>query len=266
MKTLHFFPALSLPVILGAVIVLLLLMLTMLWQKSRKAAMRHTCQAALFTAEKEGLSQRIGTLEHEKEWLEQEIHHRVKNNLQIVMSLLNSQLAYLISNDAIAAIQNSQNRLHAMSLIHQKLFETQTLSCVDMSWYICEIISYLRKTYDTGNRINFTVNTAPVQLDVSQAVPLGLILNEALSNTLLHAFPNGKPGQVNVALEQRDGKNYLLRIQDNGLGLPLHETPEHYEKLGFSLMKGLAEQMDGKFHITSASGVRITIEFIKNTD
>jgi two-component sensor histidine kinase len=122
------------------------------------------------------------------------------------MSLLNSQLAYLISNDAISAIQNSQNRLHAMSLIHQKLFETQTLSCVDMSWYICEIISYLRKTYDTGNRINFTVNTAPVQLDVSQAVPLGLILNEALSNTLLHAFPNGKPGQVNVALEQRDGK------------------------------------------------------------
>jgi len=202
-------------------------------------------------------------LVNEKEWLLREIHHRVKNNLQIVISLLNTQSAYLENKDALLAIQNSQNRMHAMSLIHQKLYQTENLSSIDMSWYIHELVNYLKDCFDVTSKIKYVLNTEPIELDVAQAVPLGLILNEAISNAIKYAFPNDAKGIVNIELKEIEARNYMLRISDNGIGLhPGFETEER-DSLGMNLMMGLTEQMDGSFNIASDNGVVITINFIK---
>jgi two-component system, sensor histidine kinase PdtaS len=200
----------------------------------------------------------------EKEWLLKEIHHRVKNNLQIVISLLNSQSAYLDNEDALLAIQNSQNRMHAMSLIHQKLYQTENLSSIDMSWYIRELINYLKDCFDSESTIKFEIDTDYIELDVAQAVPLGLILNEAISNAIKYAFPN-KKGVINIFFKETKKCHYMLKISDNGVGLPQNFETEERDSLGMNLMTGLAHQLDGDFTIISNNGVTITINFIKRT-
>lgn len=206
-------------------------------------------------------NKKLQLLVDEKEWLVKEIHHRVKNNLQIVISLLNTQSAYLENEDALQAIQNSQHRMHAMSLIHQKLYQTENLSSINMSWYITELAEYLKDSFDNDDNIKFKLSLSPIDLDVAQAVPLGLILNEAISNSIKYAFPERK-GIISVLFEERENK-YLLRIADNGSGLPDDFAAAERDSLGMNLMMGLAEQLDGTFNITSDNGVIITINFIK---
>lgn len=206
-------------------------------------------------------NRKLERLVEEKEWLLKEIHHRVKNNLQIVISLLNTQSAYLDNEEALEAIQNSQHRMHAMSLIHQKLYQTENLSSINMSWYIKELADYLKDSFDHEGRIKFKLSLAPIDLDVAQAVPLGLILNEAISNAIKYAFPDRK-GIINIVLEEKDN-DYLLRISDNGIGLPDDFESAETNSLGMNLMMGLAEQLDGTFAIQSDNGVIITINFIK---
>ena len=206
-------------------------------------------------------NKKLQQLVDEKEWLLKEIHHRVKNNLQIVISLLNTQSAYLDNEDALEAIQNSQHRMHAMSLIHQKLYQTENLSSIDMSWYIKDLAGYLKDSFDNDNKIKFNLNLLPVELDVAQAVPLGLILNEAISNAIKYAFPDRK-GIITILLEKRD-EHYFLEISDNGVGLPKNYAPGENDSLGMNLMTGLAEQLDGNFSIQSDEGVTISINFIK---
>ncbi|MFD2602676.1 tetratricopeptide repeat-containing sensor histidine kinase [Flavobacterium suzhouense] len=206
-------------------------------------------------------NRKLQRLVDEKEWLVKEIHHRVKNNLQIVISLLNTQSAYLDNDDALEAIQNSQHRMHAMSLIHQKLYQTDNLSSINMSWYIKELAEYLKDSFDDDDKIKFKLKLSEIELDVAQAVPLGLILNEAISNAIKYAFPEHK-GIINILFEEKD-EHYLLRIEDNGIGLPENFESNESDSLGMNLMMGLAEQLDGTFSIESDKGVIITINFIK---
>ncbi|HJY13883.1 MAG TPA: sensor histidine kinase, partial [Flavobacterium sp.] len=147
-----------------------------------------------------------------------EIHHRVKNNLQTVISLLNSQSAYLDNDMALSAIKNSQHRIHSMSLIHQKLYNAENISTINMPNYIKELVEYLKESFNTGQRIRFEINVAPLELDVAQAVPLGLILNEAITNSIKYAFPDDRNGMVYIKLESTADKRYLLAISDNGIG------------------------------------------------
>ncbi|HTB26539.1 MAG TPA: sensor histidine kinase, partial [Puia sp.] len=204
-------------------------------------------------------------LEHllnEKEWLLKEIHHRVKNNLQIVMSLLNSQSAYLENDAALTAIQDSQHRIHAMSLIHQKLYNTENVSSINMSSYIHELVSYLRESFDTGQRIRFDMDIEPLEMDVSQAVPVGLILNEAITNSLKYAFPDGRDGEINISLSRTSANHFLLQISDNGIGMPENFINKKPGSLGLSLMTGLSEDLDGNFVIENKNGTTIKISFI----
>lgn len=207
-------------------------------------------------------NKKLRNLVEEKEWLLKEIHHRVKNNLQIVISLLNTQSAYLENEDALLAIQNSQHRMHAMSLIHQKLYQTDNLSSINIAWYIQELASYLKDSFDNDNKIRFDLNTQSVELDVAQAVPLGLILNEAISNAIKYAFPQQK-GVIRIIFKETEENRFLLQITDNGIGLPEGFEPAELDSLGMNLMRGLAEQLDGTFEITTNNGVTITITFIK---
>lgn len=202
----------------------------------------------------------------EKEWLLKEIHHRVKNNLQIVISLLNTQSAYLDNEDALMAIQNSQHRMHAMSLIHQKLYQSNNLANIDMSWYIFELISYMKECFDTGEKINFVLDTEKVYLDVAQAVPLGLIINEAINNAIKYAFPENRKGEVIIRLKKTEGNNYLLLIADNGVGLPEDFEKTERNSLGMNLMMGLSDQIDGIFDIKTDKGLKIKITFTRNTE
>ena len=201
-------------------------------------------------------------LVNEKEWLLKEIHHRVKNNLQIVMSLLNSQSAYIDNEPALTAIHDSQHRVHAMSLIHQKLYNTENVSTIDMSFYIRELVAYLRDSFNTGQRIRFEYNIIPLELDVSHAVPLGLILNEAITNSIKYAFPANKEGLITISLSNTTPDNYLLSISDNGIGMPAHFTGEKPGSLGMSLMAGLSEDLDGNFSVENNNGAKIKISFV----
>ncbi|AXY77361.1 histidine kinase [Paraflavitalea soli] len=196
----------------------------------------------------------------EKEWLVKEIHHRVKNNLQIVISLLNTQTAYLDNEAALTAIRDSQHRMRAMSLIHQRLYQSEKDSCIDMQHYIRELVDYLDDNFNLGHRIRFDLSMEKIDLDVAQAVPVGLILNEAITNAIKYAFPGNTAGIISVSMSLADN-NLLLVISDNGPGLPAGFDITKIKSLGMSLMQGLTRQLNGTFNTTNNDGLQITIQF-----
>lgn len=199
---------------------------------------------------------------NEKEWLLKEIHHRVKNNLQIVMSLLNSQSVFIDNDAALTAIHDSQHRVHAISLIHQKLYGSDNVSSVDISLYIREMVLYLTSSFNTGQRIRFELDIEPMEMDVSQAVPLGLILNEAITNSIKYAFPSDRSGVIFISLSHIDTHQCELTISDNGIGIPLSVNSKRPGSLGMSLMEGLSKSLNGKFSIRNNNGTTINISFV----
>jgi two-component sensor histidine kinase len=197
----------------------------------------------------------------EKEWLLREVHHRVKNNLQIVMSLLSSQASYLQDEKALLAIQESQNRIHAISLSHQKLYLSEKIALIDMASYIREVVEYLHDSLQMEDQVQFHLSVEPIELSGALAVPLGLIINEAVTNSLKYAFPGGRQGQVSIALRQSDPSGCLLTIADDGIGLGPDFDLSRSRSLGLNLMKGLSKQLDGSLKIESADGLTIQVRF-----
>ncbi|QHV96491.1 sensor histidine kinase [Spirosoma endbachense] len=201
----------------------------------------------------------------EKEWLLKEVHHRVKNNLQMVTSLLYSQSVYLQDDTARLAVKDSLRRMQAMALIHQKLYQDENTSSIAMPEYINELTLYLQESFDDEHQITFRQTIEPLSLDVSQAIPLGLIVTESIVNTIKHAFLNGQKGVVSIELQQ-DGPDFLvLKIADNGIGLPAGLDIKEYNSLGLELMQGLAKQLNGHFKIENSNGVLVTVRFISSS-
>ena len=199
-------------------------------------------------------------LVQEKEWLLKEIHHRVKNNLHTITSLLESQSAYL-ENEALEAIRNSQHRVFAMSLVHQKLYQPEkTETGIDMSVYIHELVNYLRESFETGDSLRFVLDLEPVELDFSRAVPMGLILNEAITNSVKHAFGKNKTGTIAIVAKATANGTYLFSVSDNGIGLPGELRQGQSNSLGMKLMIGLSEDINGKLTMENKKGTRITVE------
>lgn len=198
----------------------------------------------------------------EKEWLVKEIHHRVKNNLQVVMSLLNTQVNYTDDPVAVSAIRDSQNRMHSISLIHQKLFQSESVASLDIHSYIIDLMKFLCDSYHYNQRIKFEFNIPSIQFDIVQAMPLGLIINEAMTNIIKYAFPNNEYGTVAIELVPIGSNYYNFVISDNGVGLPEGFDFESSKTLGMILMKGLSQQIDGDISITSNHGVRVGIKFL----
>lgn len=198
----------------------------------------------------------------EKEWLLKEIHHRVKNNLQIVMSLLNSQASYLSDDAALSAIQESQHRVQAMALIHQKLYQSEQVARIPLSTYIQEVVTYLRDSYNLPQSIHFDLQVAPIELDVTQAVPLGLIINEAITNALKYAFPEKRAGTVRIVFQRLATVTYQLTISDDGVGLPPGYDSQRSRSLGMTLMQGFSQQLGSELSVRSdAGGVIISLRF-----
>ncbi|MDQ6471795.1 sensor histidine kinase [Flavobacterium sp. LHD-80] len=241
-------------------LVLLVAVIGLLFNRYRA---KQRTNAKLEQKEKE-INQKNSNLSHllnEKEWLLKEIHHRVKNNLQTVISLLNSQSAYLDNDKALSAIKNSQNRIYSMSLIHQKLYSAENVSTINMQNYVKELVGYLKESFSLGQRVRFEVIIDPLELDVVQAVPIGLILNEAITNSLKYAFPHDRTGIIAVSLQAGTASHYQLIISDNGIGIDTDFNQKKTKSFGMSLIKGLTEDIGGNLKIENDNGTVLRIDF-----
>jgi two-component sensor histidine kinase len=203
----------------------------------------------------------LQSLLKEKEWLLKEVHHRVKNNLQIIISLLNAQSDFLDNPSAIHAINESRERMQAIALIHQKLYQPDYGPKINMLSYIHDLVSYLESSFTVARGIYFQLEIDEISLDVSQAVPLGLILNEAITNAAKYAFPNGRRGTIIVSLRRQGARNILLKIADNGVGLPGNFDFNRNNSLGMQLIRLFAEQLEGELFFQGKDGVEISLLF-----
>jgi two-component sensor histidine kinase len=206
------------------------------------------------------VNEKDGLLE-EKEWLIKEVHHRVKNNLQIVMGLLQRQAAFVKNKEALTAIRNSEHRMHAIALIHHKLYQSDNFMLVNMIDYINEMVGYLQECFDLGAHIRFEKVVSNISFEVGVAVPIGLILNEAITNSIKYAFSGSQNCYVRIVLKKSGENHYLLQIADNGCGVAPEFNIERTNSMGLNLMRGLSKQLGGKLSILNDNGLVIKIAF-----
>jgi two-component sensor histidine kinase len=211
--------------------------------------------------DKDHLLTEQGRLLLEKERLLKEIHHRVKNNLQVVMNLLSLQADSLLDQAALMAIRESQHRVQAMALIHQKLYQAEGVARIPMQDYVEEVVAYLHESYYLNQLVRLRVEVEPIELDVTQAVPLGLIINEALTNAFKYAFPEGRPGTVSLSMLRLGEATYQLTIADDGVGLPKKYDAAGSQSLGMMLLHGFSEQLGGALTLSSPPGLTINLVF-----
>ncbi len=196
---------------------------------------------------------------HKKDLLLKEIHHRVKNNMQIISSLLNLQCQYISDRKYQEMFRESQNRIRSMALIHERLYQSQDLEIVDFREYISSLVNGLVRSYNNPG-ISVTMDVDDIFLDVDMAVPCGLIINELVSNALKHAFPDRK-GEITVKFHDRDGI-YMLAVADDGVGIPPTVDYRTTETLGLRLVVMLAEdQLNGEVRLTNKRGTEFCIMF-----
>ena len=210
------------------------------------------------------INQKNASLEQlitEKEWLVKEIHHRVKNNFHVVASLLEIQSSYLKNREALTAIKESQHRIHSMSIIHQKLYQSETLSTINMREYIYELVEYLRESFAIRENIHFELDVESVDLNHGFAITLGLILNEAITNSIKYAFDEERGGIISISLKHISDAQLLLNIADNGKGLPSGFSSKLGTSMGMELLQGLTEDIGGSLSIKSEKGLQINIIF-----
>ena len=201
----------------------------------------------------------------EKEVLLKEIHHRVKNNLQIISSLLNLQADYLKDNQAIEIFKVSQNRIESMALIHEKLYQSKDLAKINFADYIQELATSLFCSYEVNlNAITLKMNIEDVILGIDSAIPCGLIINELIVNSLKHAFPEGKQGEISIDFCSKNASEFELVVSDTGIGLPKDLNLQNTKSLGLQLVNALTNQLEGNIKIMKNSGLKIIINFAKN--
>jgi PAS domain S-box-containing protein len=199
----------------------------------------------------------------EKEMLLREIHHRVKNNMQIISSLLRMQARSIKNNEAVQALLVSQNRIRSMSLIHEKLYRSEGFVDIDSSDYIISLIHGLFSSYGIdGDKIKLIAAIDPVELGMDSAISCGLIINELITNSLKHAFPEGRTGCIQISLRKRSNDECELTVSDDGIGISEGMDFKNSDSLGLQLVSTLAEeQMQGRVAVERNHGTKITIGF-----
>jgi len=197
----------------------------------------------------------------EKEILLKEIHHRVKNNLQIILSLLYIQGDSIHDDIALAKFKESQSQIRSISLVHEKLYQSNDLSRIDFAEYIQGLSSYLFYTYNVDNRlIKLRIKADNIYLPVDKAIPCALIINELITNSLKHAFPKENKGIISIKLRKKDSI-YILQFSDNGTGLPEELDINHVNTIGLDLIINLVEQIDGFLEFDTHKGTSYKITF-----
>lgn len=199
----------------------------------------------------------------EKDMLLKEIHHRVKNNLQIISSILNLQSDGITDKDAINLFSDSQDRINSMALIHERLYRSSEFEYVDFSTYLTDLINYLISSHHAeSSKIEVKTDIEKVNLNIETAVPCGLIINELILNSIKHAFPNNNSGYIKIELKKISGENkYKLSISDNGIGINNEMDIANSSTLGLQLVYNLVQQLDGKIDVNNTNGTRFDIYF-----
>jgi len=197
-----------------------------------------------------------------RDLLLQEVHHRVKNNLQIIASLINMQARKLDAGAPRDVLLESKTRVEAIALIHDKLYRSRDLGRVPFSDYIRSLADNV--VHASGANVagvSLSVDTDAISLDVHKAVPCGLILNELLTNAMKHAFPAGQGGLIHVALKHVGPQRVQLTVSDNGIGMQERITDSGHPSMGLHLVATLAEQLDGTMEVLGSSGTSIRVVF-----
>ncbi|MFW5695844.1 MAG: sensor histidine kinase [Alkalispirochaeta sp.] len=201
----------------------------------------------------------------EKDALVREIHHRVKNNLNVIASLLSLQAENVDSVDAaMIAFDESKNRIYSIARVHESLYGTENLSEVDMASYIRELVYDLRNAYGRGDTIDIELEVDEIELGIEHAIPCGIILNELLTNVYRHAFPDGRPGQISVTFTVRDSNRYRLTVTDNGIGLTPAAAEGSPRSLGMRLVRILVDQLGGYVEFSGEGGTHFEVEWARS--
>ena len=200
----------------------------------------------------------------EKETLLKEIHHRVKNNLQIVSSLLNLQANRTEDEHLKKIMGEAKNRINSMALIHQKIYQSGNLSSIDFQTYIEQMVQSMEANFNTHKKkISYHIDTHHVVLDIDTSIPLGLIINELLTNIYKYAFNDRDNGTVTISLQQKNKEELELHIADDGMGLPQNFDINTLNSLGIKLVKGLSNQLKGTIRFENNNGTHCFINFKK---
>ncbi len=203
----------------------------------------------------------------EKEVLLKEIHHRVKNNLQVISSLLNLQSHYVNEQQALESFQDSQHRIRSMALIHEKLYQSESLAQIDFAEYIRDLTAYLFQAQGAHTRhLTLNVQADEVLLSLDTAIPCGLLLNELVSNALQHAFPDGRPGEIRIELNLCHNSQVTLTVGDNGIGFPAALDFQNTTSLGLQLVNTLVDQLEGAIQLDRSHGTKFLITFAASSE
>lgn len=243
-------------------LVLLLTLLVYLYYTRFKLKKKTSDELALKNIEIESQKEIIQSSLSEKETLLREIHHRVKNNLQIISSLLNFQSNHISDENVLASIHEGQSRVQAMSLIHQNLYQSDHLSNVAIESYLQQLSNYLKGMFAKDDQdITIRIKATDINFDIDTAIPLGLIVNELVSNAFKYAFDTQKSGSINITIEPKNEVEYELRVADNGKGLPENFSSDILDSLGLKLVRLLSRQLRGNFSSFNENGSVFLVNF-----
>jgi two-component sensor histidine kinase len=205
----------------------------------------------------------------EKEVLLKEIHHRVKNNLQVISSLLNLQSENITDKHSLEKFRESQNRVRSMALVHEKLYESKDLSKINFCEYIESFMDVVNRSYNiTEGRVKLHVNmdVKDSNFNIDTAIPCALLLNELVSNAFKYAFPDKREGNLYFSFRQKGKNAYQMEVKDDGIGIPKNILSGKSVSLGLQLVDMLAEQINGKITLSSKKGTSFRIDFLSEPE
>jgi PAS domain S-box-containing protein len=212
--------------------------------------------------ERKRIEEQIKASLREKEILLKEIHHRVKNNLQVVSSLLMLQSGYARDKQTLETLKESQNRIHSMAFIHETLYGSDDLAQVDFTKYTQRLANHLLHSYDVNScNVTLKVNVIQTPLSIDTAIPCGLIIHELVSNALKYAFPDGQAGKIHIGLHANRPHQLTLTVRDNGVGLPADIQVTQTKTLGLQLVTMLSKQLEGTIELDRSNGTTFKIAF-----
>ena len=213
-----------------------------------------------FAIERKQTEKELKSSIYERDVLLKETHHRVKNNMQVIHSLLNLQTHYTENIEAVNVLKESQNRVKSMGMIHEKLYNSTDRSKINFSDYVDSLTSDLLTSYKLSEKIVPVIEIGDLELNLESAILCGLIINELVSNSLKYAFSNTENGEVHVSLNLIDNR-YELVISDNGIGFPVDLDFKNTESLGLQLVNNITDQLDGEIELDRSLGTKFTIKF-----
>jgi two-component sensor histidine kinase len=214
------------------------------------------------TERKQHEQQLVNSL-REKVVLLREVHHRVKNNLQVIISLLNLQAGYVQDQRASSMFRESQNRVRCMATIHETLYRADDLTQINFAAYIQNLGANLQRFYGGARAVQLKYDMQAVFLGMDTGIACGLILHELISNGFKHAYPEGTPGEILVTLRDQPDGSYCLTVEDQGVGLPADLNVDKADSLGLRLVRALTSQLGGRVEYARREhGTKVTLEFM----